>query len=90
MKDAEVKVGDFVFPGRTRNKPLSKKAEQAYRRSNALEKRRKLMEAWAQYCEPKRVGTSCRCVNKHGAKTSRASLAYARRMFYFELANFIV
>jgi integrase len=29
------------------------KAEQAYRRSDALEKRRKLMEAWAAYCEPK-------------------------------------
>jgi integrase len=26
------------------------KAEQAYRRGNALEKRRKLMEAWAKYC----------------------------------------
>jgi hypothetical protein len=29
------------------------KAEQADRRSDALEKRRKLMEAWAVYCEPK-------------------------------------
>jgi integrase len=28
------------------------KAEQAYRRSDALEKRRALMEAWAAYCEP--------------------------------------
>ena len=28
-------------------------AEQAYRRSDALEKRRKLMETWASYCEPK-------------------------------------
>jgi integrase len=27
------------------------KAEQAYRRSDALEKRRQLMEAWARYCE---------------------------------------
>jgi integrase len=27
--------------------------EQAYRRSDALEKRRALMEAWAQWCEPK-------------------------------------
>jgi Phage integrase family len=26
--------------------------EQAYRRGDALEKRRSLMEAWAQYCEP--------------------------------------
>lgn len=29
------------------------KAEQAYRRSDALEKRRALMEAWAQYCTTK-------------------------------------
>jgi integrase len=29
------------------------KAEQAYRRSDALEKRRNLMEAWAAYCEPR-------------------------------------
>jgi integrase len=28
------------------------KAEQAYRRSDALEKRRALMDAWAAYCEP--------------------------------------
>jgi integrase len=28
------------------------KAEQAYRRSDALEKRRKLMDAWAAYCAP--------------------------------------
>jgi integrase len=32
---------------------IGDKAKQAYRRSDALEKRRKLMEAWAQYCEPK-------------------------------------
>ena len=34
---------------------IGDKAEQAYRRSDALEKRRKLMDAWAQYCEPKRA-----------------------------------
>jgi integrase len=99
---AEIKTGDFVFPGQRKNRPLWKsainvtlrrikadkvtvhgfrssfrdwagnetpyprdlietalahvvgdKAEQAYRRSDALEKRRKLMEAWAAYCEPK-------------------------------------
>src|ERR1700682_5983913 len=98
----ELKAGEFVFPGQSRNKPLSNmamemvlrrmkiegatvhgfrssfrdwagnvtafprevtetalahvigdKAEQAYRRRDALEKRRKLMEAWAAYCEPK-------------------------------------
>ena len=31
---------------------IGDKAEQAYRRGDALEKRRKLMEAWANYCEP--------------------------------------
>ena len=35
---------------------IGDKAEQAYRRSDALEKRRKLMEAWASYCEPKATG----------------------------------
>jgi hypothetical protein len=30
---------------------IGDKAEQAYRRSDALEKRRRLMEAWAAYCE---------------------------------------
>jgi integrase len=32
---------------------IGDKAEQAYRRSDALEKRRKLMEAWCAYCEPR-------------------------------------
>jgi integrase len=99
---AEIKTGDFVFPGQRKNTPLwhmamnmtlrrmkadgvtvhgfrsafrdwcgnethfprevvetalahviGDKSEQAYRRSDALEKRRKLMEAWAAYCEPK-------------------------------------
>ena len=36
---------------------IGDKAEQAYRRSDALDKRRKLMEAWANYCEPKASGT---------------------------------
>jgi hypothetical protein len=35
---------------------IGDKAEQAYRRSDALEMRRKLMEAWAAYCEPKGIG----------------------------------
>lgn len=30
--------------------------EQAYRRGDALEKRRKLMDAWARYCEPAGTG----------------------------------
>ena len=32
---------------------IGDKAEQAYRRGDALEKRRKLMEAWGSYCESK-------------------------------------
>jgi integrase len=35
---------------------IGDKAEQAYRRSDALEKRRKLMDAWAAYCEPRTGG----------------------------------
>ena len=35
---------------------IGDKAEQAYRRSDALDKRRKLMDAWASYCEAKKVG----------------------------------
>jgi integrase len=31
---------------------IGDKAEQAYRRSDALDKRRKLMDAWSAYCEP--------------------------------------
>ena len=30
---------------------IGDKAEQAYRRSDALERRRELMDAWARYCE---------------------------------------
>jgi integrase len=35
---------------------IGDKAEQAYRRSDALDKRRKLMEAWAAYCEASNSG----------------------------------
>lgn len=34
---------------------IGDKAEQAYRRSDALEKRRSLMDAWAAFCEPRRA-----------------------------------
>ncbi|MCK1635266.1 MULTISPECIES: hypothetical protein [unclassified Bradyrhizobium] len=96
----EVRIGEFVFPGQSANKPLSgmalemvlrrmkienatvhgfrssfrdwagectsfprelaetalahvigDKAEQAYRRGDALEKRRVLMDSWALYCQ---------------------------------------
>jgi integrase len=36
---------------------IGDKAEQAYRREAALEKRRAMMDTWAQWCEPRRVGT---------------------------------
>jgi integrase len=100
---AEIKTGDFVFPGQPKNRPLSDRAmnatlprmkanatvhgfrssfrdwagnethfprevvetalahaigsevERAYRRSDALAKRRDLMEAWANYCDPTRT-----------------------------------
>jgi integrase len=32
--------------------------ERAYRRGDALEKRRKLMDTWARYCEPKAAGSN--------------------------------
>lgn len=35
---------------------IGDKAEQAYRRSDALDKRRKLMDAWGAYCEPRPSG----------------------------------
>ena len=35
---------------------ISDKAEAAYRRGDQFEKRRKLMEAWAAFCEPKATG----------------------------------
>ena len=44
---------------------IGDKAEQAYRRSDALEKRRKLMEAWASYCEPKTMGNVVTLQRKH-------------------------
>jgi integrase len=37
---------------------IGDKAEQAYRRSDALDKRRKLMDAWAAFFEPRKAGTS--------------------------------
>ena len=35
---------------------IGDKAEQAYRRSSALERRRALMDAWARYCGPTNAG----------------------------------
>ena len=41
--------------------------ERAYRRGDALEKRRKLMEAWAGYCEPKAAGSNVKRFERRGA-----------------------
>jgi integrase len=46
---------------------IGNKAEQAYRRSDALEKRRSLMEAWASYCEPGMGGNVIPLVARDGA-----------------------
>jgi integrase len=37
---------------------IKNKAERAYRRGDALEKRREMMESWAIYCEPIGAGTA--------------------------------
>jgi integrase len=37
---------------------ISNKVEAAYRRGQLLEKRRKLMDAWANFCNPKRGSKS--------------------------------
>jgi integrase len=41
--------------------------EAAYRRSDGLEKRRKLMEAWAAYCEPKSASSVVRIADRRKA-----------------------
>jgi integrase len=110
----EMRVSDFVFPGRRHQAPLSSsamekvlqrmgvdvtvhgfrsafrdwagnethfpremaehalahvigdKAEQAYRRSDALEKRRALTEAWAQWCEPREAADNVTPLRRKG------------------------
>jgi integrase len=44
---------------------IKDKAEASYRRSDALEKRRRLMEEWAKYCHSA-IGNSCRVMLLHG------------------------
>ena len=39
---------------------IGDKAEQAYRRGDALEKRRALMAAWAAYCARNKAGNTIR------------------------------
>ena len=45
---------------------IKDKAEAAYRRSAAIEKRRQLMEAWARYCNTRPVKGSAEVVSLHG------------------------
>jgi integrase len=54
---------------------IGDKAEQAYRRSDALEKRRKLMEAWASYCEPKSSENSFKSANEGPPDTAASRVA---------------
>ena len=42
--------------------------ERAYRRADALERRRKMMDAWAGYCEPKEAGSNVRPMARRSAK----------------------
>jgi integrase len=42
-------------------------AEQAYRRGDALEKRRLLMSAWGNYCEPNKASSNVAPLSKRGA-----------------------
>ena len=42
--------------------------ERAYRRGDALEKRRKLLEAWAGFCEPKVAGSNVKRFERRRVK----------------------
>lgn len=53
---------------------IGDKAEQAYRRSDALEKRRKLMEAWAGYCE-KKPGNIVQIGTRDSANSGRLAVS---------------
>ena len=46
---------------------IGNKVEQAYRRGDALEKRRALMEAWTNYCEPSAASNVVRLTKSGGA-----------------------
>src|SRR5258705_7520065 len=57
---------------------IGDKAEQAYRRSDALEKRRKLMEAWAAFCEPKSSNNVVQMRANESPRDPRATVAFAK------------
>jgi integrase len=50
---------------------IANKAEAAYRRGDALERRRVMMEAWAQFCEPRSVGYVDRRLDEATALSER-------------------
>jgi integrase len=54
---------------------IGDKAEQAYRRSDALETRRKLMDAWSAYCEPKTSANIVQLRNFLGETVTRSANA---------------
>jgi hypothetical protein len=49
---------------------IGDKVEQAYRRGDALEKRRVLMDAWASFCEPTVNGSHCVSVQARKVRPS--------------------
>ena len=49
---------------------ISNKTEAAYRRGDLFEKRRKLMDAWAGYCEPK-AGTNIMPMTRPGMRAAQ-------------------
>jgi hypothetical protein len=62
---------------RDRPHAIGDKAEQAYRRSDAPEKRCRLMEASAAYCEPKTTETYYNCVSRCVQATAKVRPALA-------------
>lgn len=65
-------VGDHTsFPGELAEVALAHKldkVEAAYNRSDALERRRKMMEAWAKYCTTPRLNEADKVVTMHNRK----------------------
>ncbi len=47
---------------------VGSQAERAYRRTDVLEKRRELMNAWARHCEPGRAGKTASVSQRRGAR----------------------
>ncbi|MCC3243749.1 integrase arm-type DNA-binding domain-containing protein [Methylocystis sp. WRRC1] len=52
---------------------VGNRVEQAYRRSDALEKRRELMQAWSAYCEGERIASALAGDSRGGEKPASAT-----------------